>query len=47
MKFGKYLFKSFEEFQSIQNLAMANGIRTMKEFTEFLRLNCNQYLVKR
>ncbi|OCL90584.1 hypothetical protein AAX25_01682 [Aliarcobacter thereius] len=45
MKFGKYLFKSFEEFQSIQNLAFANGIRTMKEFTEFLRLHCSHLLV--
>ncbi|OCL85983.1 hypothetical protein AAX26_01632 [Aliarcobacter thereius] len=45
MKFGKYLFESLEEFQQVQNLAMANNVRTMKEFSKFLRLNCSQYLV--
>ncbi|WP_164966438.1 hypothetical protein [Aliarcobacter skirrowii] len=46
MKFGKYLFESLEEFQQVQNLAMANNVRTMKEFTEFLRTNYSQKLIK-
>lgn len=39
MKFGKYTFDSFEQFQSVSNLAIANGVETMLEFTKFL----NQY----
>lgn len=46
MKFGKYVFESIEEFQSIQKLAFTNGIRTVKEFFEFLRTNYSQKLVK-
>lgn len=46
MKFGKYVFESYEEFQYIQNLAVENGIGTIKEFFEFLRANYSQKLVK-
>ncbi|OCL90488.1 hypothetical protein [Aliarcobacter thereius] len=46
MKFGKYMFESYEEFQNILKLALENGIGTMKEFGEFLRLNCSQFMVK-
>ncbi|WP_164966585.1 hypothetical protein [Arcobacter sp. AHV-9/2010] len=46
MKFGKYVFESFEEFQNIQKLALENGIGTVKEFFEFLRANYSQKLVK-
>ncbi len=46
MKYGKYMFESFKEFQQVQNLAIANNVRTMKEFTEFLRANYSQKLIK-
>lgn len=45
-KFGKYIFDSFKEFQDIQNLAIANGLETMKEFTEFLSVNYSHKLIK-
>jgi hypothetical protein len=45
-KFGKYIFNSFKEFQDVQNLAIASGLETMKEFTEFLGTNYSHKLVK-
>ena len=45
MKFGKYIFESLEEFQQVQNLAMENGVGTMKEFTEFLRVKYSHKIV--
>ena len=45
-KFGKYIFNSFKEFQDVQNLAIASGLETMKEFTEFLSANYRHKLVK-
>ena len=46
VKFGKYIFNSFKEFQDVQNLAIASGLETMKEFTEFLSANYSHKLVK-
>ena len=45
-KFGKYVFESFKEFQDVQNLAIASGLETMKEFTEFLSANYSHKLIK-
>ena len=45
-KFGKYIFNSFKEFQDVQNLAIASGLETMKEFTEFLSANYSHKLIK-
>lgn len=38
MKFGKYSFKNMAEFNSVSNLAIANGVRTLDEFDKFLSL---------
>lgn len=45
-KFGKYIFDSIKEFQDVQNLAIASGLETMQEFTEFLSVNYSHKLVK-
>ncbi|MDX4069158.1 hypothetical protein [Aliarcobacter skirrowii] len=45
MKFGKYVFENIEEFQSIQKLALANGIGTIKDFFNYLRENYSHKLV--
>ena len=39
MRFGKFRFNSFKEFQDIQNLAIAKGLRTGEEFEKFLQAN--------
>lgn len=46
MKFGKYMFESFKEFQHIQSLAAANGVRTNEELEKFLSENYSDKLVK-
>ncbi|WP_418179746.1 hypothetical protein ACNSOO_04590 [Aliarcobacter lanthieri] len=46
MKFGKYIFDSFKEFQAIQNLAIAKGLGTFLEFEKFLNENYSHKLVK-
>ncbi len=39
MKYNKFIFKDFNEFQAVQNLAIANGIETTSEFNKFLESN--------
>lgn len=46
MKFGKYVFENFKEFQQVRNLAVKNGAETIQEFTEFLSANYSHKLVK-
>ncbi len=46
MKFGKFLFKSFKQFQEIQNLAIEKGLGTVGEFNKFLNENYSEYLIK-
>ncbi len=46
MKFGKFLFDSFKEFQQIQSLAVANGAGTNEEFEKFLCENYSNKLIK-
>lgn len=46
MKFGKFMFISFKEFQDIQNLAIAKGLRTGEEFEKFLKQNYSHKIVK-
>ena len=36
MKFGKYLFESFKEFQEIKNEAIKVGAITAEQFFNFL-----------
>ncbi len=35
-RFGKFNFKSFKEFQDVQNLAIANGSKTPEDLEKFL-----------
>ena len=46
MKFGKFIFKSFKQFQHIQNLAIDKGVETMEEFNKFLNSNYSELLIK-
>ena len=46
MKFGRFKFESFKEFQHIQNLAIEKGARTNEEFEKFLSDNYSDKLVK-
>ena len=46
MKFGKFMFKDFKEFQHIQNLAVANGVETPQELEKFLLDNYSDKLIK-
>lgn len=39
MRFGKFRFNSFKEFQQLQNLAIENGVGTLEEFEKFLQAN--------
>jgi hypothetical protein len=39
MSFGKYRFSSFAEYKTIQDLAVADGFITAKEFNDFLETN--------
>ena len=47
MRFGKFRFNSFKEFQQLQNLAIANGVGTVEEFEKFLSVNCSDKIVKK
>ncbi len=38
-RFGKYSFKSFDEFKAVQDLAIANGFNTAGDFNKFLDAN--------
>lgn len=46
MKYGKYMFKDFKEFQHIQSLAIESGVRTNEELEKFLSENCSDKLIK-
>ncbi|MDZ7819808.1 MAG: hypothetical protein U5K55_14870 [Aliarcobacter sp.] len=35
-KIGKYRFNNIEELKAVQNLAIANGLNSMEDFTNFL-----------
>ena len=39
MQYNKFRFKDFNEFQAVQNLAIANGIATTIEFNQLLDAN--------
>lgn len=45
MRFGKYIFNSFKEFQQVSSLAAANDVRTLEEFEKFLSVNCSDKIV--
>lgn len=47
MRFGKFRFNSFKEFQQIQNLAIANGVGTIEELEKFLQSNCSDKILKK
>ncbi|MFY9088921.1 hypothetical protein [Arcobacter aquimarinus] len=47
MRFGKFRFDSFKEFQQLQSLAAANGVGTVEEFEKFLSVNCSDKIVKK
>lgn len=47
MRFGKFRFDSFKEFQHIQNLAIESGAGTVEEFEKFLSQNCSDKIVKK
>lgn len=46
MRFGKFVFVSFKEFQQLQNLAVENGVGTLEEFEKFLKDNYSHKLIK-
>ena len=46
MRFGKFRFNSFKEFQQLQNLAIESGVGTVEEFEKFLSANCSDKIVK-
>ena len=46
MKFGKYMFESFKEFQEIKNEAVNIGVITAEQFFNFLGLNYSHKLIK-
>lgn len=46
MKFGKFMFKDFKEFQHIQNLAVQKGVGTSQELEKFLLDNYSDKLIK-
>lgn len=39
MSYNKFLFKSFSDFKSVQDVAVDNGIKTAEEFNSFLEEN--------
>lgn len=47
MRFGKFRFNSFIEFQQLQNLAIESGVGTVEEFKQFLQTNCSDKIVKK
>ena len=46
MKFGKFMFKDFKEFQHIQNLAVQKGVGISEELEKFLLDNYSDKLIK-
>ncbi len=46
MKFGKYMFENYKEFQAVRNLAVANGFVTFGEFEIYLKNNFSNKLIK-
>jgi hypothetical protein len=46
MKFGKYIFESFKEFQEIKNEAIKVGAITAEQFFNFLGSNYSYKLIK-
>jgi len=42
MKLGKFTFKSFKEFQTLSNLAIAEGIETDEELNKFFEKHCSK-----
>lgn len=46
MKFGKYVFESFKEFQQVLSLATENGVGTCEKFFNFLRQNYSHKIIK-
>ena len=43
MKYGKYMFESFKEFQQILSLATANGVGTGEKFFNFFKCFINLF----
>ena len=46
MKFGKYLFESFKEFQEIKNEAIKVGAITAEQFFNFLGYDYSHKLIE-
>lgn len=42
MKYGKYIFSNYKEFQNIQNLAIREGFEIVEQFGLFLEQNYSQ-----
>lgn len=45
MRFGKYVFESFKEFQEIRDKSLKAGMVTIEEFSKFLSCNYSHKLV--
>ena len=46
MKFGKYIFESYKEFQEIKKDAVKVGAITAEQFFNFLGVNYSHKLIK-
>lgn len=46
MKFGKYIFDSFQEFQQVLSLATDKGAGTGEKLENFLRQNYSHKMIK-
>lgn len=46
MKFGKYIFESFKEFQQVLSLATKNGAGAGEKLENFLSKNYSHKIVK-
>ncbi|WP_155522216.1 hypothetical protein [Aliarcobacter lanthieri] len=47
MRFGKFVFSSFKEFQQLLSLATAKDVGTVEEFEKFLQSHCNIKIIKK
>ena len=47
MKFGKYMFKKFAEYQHVKKVAFANGVETVLGFEKYLKENYNNFNIKK